>query len=37
MDNILKPTSSRTKEDDNGDEINDIINYVANAEYFKEH
>ena len=37
MDNILKPTSSRPKEDENGDEINDIVNYVANDEYFKEH
>ena len=37
MDNILKPTSTGIKEEENVDEINDIVNYVANDEYFKEH
>lgn len=37
MDNILKPTSAGSREEDNGDEMNDIVNYVANDEYFKEH
>ena len=37
MDNILKPTSSGGREEETGDEINDIVNYVANDEYFKEH
>ena len=39
MDNILKPSSSSSgsQEGETGDEINDIVNYVANDEYFKEH
>ena len=39
MDNILKPSSSSSGSQDGepGDEINDIVNYVANDEYFKEH
>ena len=39
MDNILKPSSSSSGSQDGEpvDEINDIVNYVANDEYFKEH